>query len=142
MSQDFAQLVDSRRQWIEEILKPWCATARRRDLLLAELEWQDLAGRPAPERTLWVWAWGRFPALVDTHLNAMNETLPLRVRRRDGDVCVGYPDARESQRGNLVLLSENGRQLGPFSIDDIVEIRRVGEPAGVRETNSGESPAD
>lgn len=120
----FAELIASRRHWIETVLEPWCRTASRRDLLLAEHEWQDIAGRPAPEMTLWLWAWSRFPALCDIGLTTLNETLPVRVRCRNGQVALGYPDARKSTGGQLVLAGERGETLGPFSIDEIEAVDR------------------
>ena len=43
------QVRNSSRQWIDEVLKPWCQRAERKDLRLAEMEWQDIAGRAAAE---------------------------------------------------------------------------------------------
>lgn len=120
----FPELAASRRRWIEEVLRPWCAAASRKNLLLAELEWQDIAGRPAPEMTLWLWAWGRFPELVGEGLAAMNETHEVEVRTRDGQSWAGFPDARQSVRGQLVLISPRGTAIPLLSIDDIVAVSR------------------
>ncbi|MCA9080733.1 MAG: hypothetical protein KDA58_09255, partial [Planctomycetaceae bacterium] len=57
----FDELVASRRAWNETVLKPWCQSASRKELRLAAQEWLDIAGRAAPEFTLWPWAWSRFP---------------------------------------------------------------------------------
>ncbi|WP_437226730.1 hypothetical protein SH661x_004738 [Planctomicrobium sp. SH661] len=121
----FSDLIASRRAWIETVLEPWCRTASRRDLLLAEQEWQDIAGRPAPQMTLWLWAWSRFPDLCDAGLTTLNETLPVRVECHDGRSATGYPDARKSERGQLVLIGERGETFGPFSIDDLSSVHRV-----------------
>ena len=39
----FDELVSSRKQWIEKVLKPWCQRAAHKDLTLAEQEWGDIA---------------------------------------------------------------------------------------------------
>jgi len=124
----FSDLVQSRRQWIDTVLAPWCRQACRRDLLLAEHEWQDLAGRPAPEMTLWLWAWNRFPALCDPGLATLNETLPVTVTCRNGQTRTGYPDARRSLAGQLVLLEPGGQLSEPISIDDILSIDHASHP--------------
>lgn len=121
----FAELVASRRQWIETVLHPWCKVASRKELLLAEMEWQDIAGRPAPEMTLWLWAWSRFPALCDDGLTTLNETYPVQVTCSSGEVVTGYPDARQSVAGRLVLVGSQRETFGPFSIDEIVQVERV-----------------
>jgi hypothetical protein len=120
--QTFQNLVDSRRQWIDSTLIPWCKEASRKDLLLAEHEWQDLAGRPAPEMTLWKWAWERFPILSHTGLNAINETNCVVVQCVDGRIATGYPDAVRSQAGLLFLTIESGETMGPITIDEIEQI--------------------
>lgn len=125
----FADLAASRREWIENVLKPWCAQASRRDLLNAEAEWGDIAGRVDPAGTLWTWAWGRFPNLVHEGLPGVNETYPVRVTLRDGSSLTGYPDSRRSEQGRLVLVATDaGRdlsELGPFSIDEIASVARA-----------------
>ena len=71
--QTFADLVASRRAWIDDVLKPWCAQAPVLQLKLAELEWLDIAGKVDPESTLWAWAWSRFPARVNADLAPTDE---------------------------------------------------------------------
>lgn len=124
----FSDLVTSRRHWIETVLIPWCRTACRRDLQLAEQEWQDLAGRPAPELTLWLWAWNRFPELCDPGLTTLNETLPVTVTCRNGQTFTGFPDARCSLAGQLVLCGAVGPVTGPISIDEILTVTRAPHP--------------
>lgn len=121
----FQELVDSRRTWISTILMPWCISASRRELVIAATEWTDLAGKAAPEKTLWYWAWSRFPQLCNNDLCEIDETWPVLVVRRDGTSATGFPDARSSQLGELVLRSAAGEMLGPFSIDDIERIVRL-----------------
>jgi hypothetical protein len=123
----FTELVASRREWIDSALIPWCRTASRRDLLMAEQEWQDLAGRPDPQMTLWLWAWGRFPDLCAAGMKTINETFPVRAECRDGQQYVGYPDSRQSLAGQLVLVTSKGVRVGPISIDDLVEVKRLDE---------------
>ena len=112
---------------------PWCHTASRMQLRLAALEWTDIAGKVAPEKTLWFWAWSRFPELVQSELQGIDETAAVRVILKEGSEFVGHPDARESTDGSLVLVGkgESGKMasLGPFSIDDIAVVRRI-ETAG------------
>ncbi|MCA8995803.1 MAG: hypothetical protein KDA80_02430 [Planctomycetaceae bacterium] len=119
---DFATLVASRRDWIETVLKPWCERANRRDLLLTEGEWTDLAGRADPAKTLWHWAWSRFPKLLSEGLHGMNETQQVVVTCHDGRTACGYPDSRLSTGGQLYLIREDGQTDGPFSIDDIESV--------------------
>ncbi len=121
----FPELVQSRRNWIDQVLVPWCRTATRKDLLLAEQAWLDLAGRPEPKQTLWLWAWQRFPVLCEDGLTALNEAWLVKVVRQSGDVIVGFPDARESVQGNLILVDETGKTREPVSIDDIVSVERA-----------------
>ena len=128
--QTFADLVESRKTWIDEVLRPWCQRAPRMQLRLAELEWQDVAGRVEPEKTLWMWAWSRFPDLVHAELSGIDETRPVTVQLHDGTLRMGYPDARQSQQGQLVLLcrADNGpgfQECGPFSLDDIAAVTRA-----------------
>ena len=126
----FAELAASRRAWLDDILKPWCQAASRRELLQAEHEWTDVAGKVDPVKTLWSWAWGRFPGVVNTELQGIDETTAVRVTLRDGQEVEGYPDARESLHGELYLLGRdpgNPRRsltLGPFLIDDVVTIEK------------------
>lgn len=121
----FEELVASRRTWIEEILIPWCKVAPRRDLMLAENEWQDLAGRPSPEQTLWKWAWERFPVLTHSGLNTINETNEVSVVCSDGRKGLGYPDSTKSESGLLFLANAEGQIVGPFAIDEISSIDLV-----------------
>lgn len=123
----FEELVVSRKQWIEEVLKPWCAAAARKDLRLAEMEWVDIAGKVAPEKSLWTWAWGRFPALVHEELSGIDETAAVTVRLKDGREFSGYPDGRRSERGQLVLAGGEGgpaSECDPISIDEIASVER------------------
>jgi hypothetical protein len=125
----FDDLAASRRDWIATVLRPWCGQATRVDLLKAELDWPDIAGKVDADATLWTWAWGRFPALVHEGLSGVDETFAVRVTLRDGSSHVGFPEGRKSQRGQLVLLaasaSGGNSELGPFSIDDIASVERL-----------------
>ena len=125
---DFEELVASRRAWISDVLEPWCRQASRKELLQAEKEWGDIAGRVDANATLWTWAWSRFPALVHEGIAGVDETKPVRVTLHDGEVVEGYPDARASERGQLTLLVVSPDQpgqstnVGPFAIDNIVSV--------------------
>jgi hypothetical protein len=126
----FADLVASRKGWIEDVLKPWCQHSPRMQLRLAELEWNDIAGRVDPEKTLWAWAWGRFPDLVHAELSGIDESEQVCLTLRDHSTVRGFPDARQSRQGELVLLCKSpatGRfeEQGPFSIDDIQAVERI-----------------
>lgn len=126
----FAELVASRKAWIADVLEPWCRGAPRKELLLAEQEWTDIAGKVDPEATLWRWAWSRFPELVHESLG-IDESAEVDVALRNGTHVRGFPDSRKSQRGMLVLLTavgDDGRfaDTGPFSIDDIAGVTRAG----------------
>jgi len=126
----FADLAASRRAWIDQVLQPWCRQAARKDLRLAELEWTDIAGKVDPDTTLWAWAWSRFPDLVQPELSRIDETHAVSLTLRDGRQFTGFPDARQSQQGQLVLLTRAGAdarltEAGPFSIDDIASVQRV-----------------
>ena len=125
----FSDLVVSRREWIESALKPWCRTAPRRELLTAEQEWVDIAGRADPKKTLWPWAWSRFPVLYVDDLGGLEETYRVTVTLRDGSQHTGYPDARRSVRGELMLIGDSPGEglsdLGPWSIDDVAGIERA-----------------
>jgi hypothetical protein len=125
----FADLAASRRKWIDTVLKPWCAAAPRSELRKAHAEWANIAGNVDPEATLWTWAWGRFPDLVHEDLAGVNETSEVRVTLCDGTDVTGYPDARLSTLGELVLLGrdDSGRsiQSGPHPLDDIVRVERL-----------------
>jgi hypothetical protein len=123
------ELAASRREWIASVLKPWCQAAPHLELRKAELDWQDIAGRIDAESTLWTWAWSRFPSLVHEGLIGVDETHEVRVTLANGTALIGYPDARKSQKGWLVLVSTaadtSGDEPGPFSIDEVVEVERV-----------------
>ena len=120
----FDELVASRKQWIEEILKPWCRAASRKDLLRAAMDWGDIAGRVDAEATLWTWAWSRFPELVHEGLSGVNETRAVVVTLAGGETVRGFPDARQSTEGRLVLIpnAPGAERQGPFSIDDILRV--------------------
>jgi len=120
----FAELAASRRAWIETVLRPWCRTAPRRELLKAEQEWLDIAGRVEPQFTLWLWAWSRFPVLFVDGLQGLDETFEVRVTLTTGEQQTGFPNARQSRRGLLTLVGPKGH-VGPWSIDDVVEVVRV-----------------
>lgn len=126
---NFDELVTSRKAWIHDVLQPWCRTATLLALKQAEQEWLDIAGKVAPEKTLWPWAWARFPDLVHESLG-IEETTEVEVTLLDGRKYVGYPDARASQQGKLVLwgsdpADSDPRELGPFSIEQIRSIQRI-----------------
>jgi hypothetical protein len=123
---DFNDLAASRRAWISDVLHPWCEQATRVELQNAAEEWVDIAGRPSVEKTLWTWAWGRFPVLVHDELPGLNETSPVRILLQDGTEVVGFPDAQRSEAGHLVLWSKD-TELGPFSIDDVQAVTAADE---------------
>jgi len=128
----FEELAAARRDWIDTVLRPWCRTAARRELLKADQEWNDIAGRVDSEATLWTWAWSRFPDLVHDGLSGVNETLPVEVTLADGKRISGYPDGQRSKQGRLYLVpdsdSANHPELeGPWSIDEITAVTRVSD---------------
>lgn len=123
--QSFTQLAKSRRKWIDEVLIPWAKQANRTDLRLAELEWQDIAGKVDPQDTLWTWAWSRFPVLVHDGLSGINETREILITLKTGEQLRGYPDNRLSEHGRLVMYVQgNGSYIAcePISIDDITSV--------------------
>lgn len=124
--QTFAELAASRRAWIETVLRPWCGQASRSDLLAAAQEWDDIAGKVDAQKTLWVWAWGRFPSLVHQEMNCIDETTGVTVTLKEGTQVTGFPDARESTDGHLVLLDQ-AAHVGPFSIDDIEKVEKIAD---------------
>ena len=127
----FEELVTSRKSWLNEVLKPWCQQAGRADLIKAEPDWVDIAGKVDPNKTLWAWAWARFPDLVHESLG-IEETTEVEVSLKDGSNYQGFPDSRKSQRGQLFLfgydsVAAKSVEFGPFSIDDIESVRRTVE---------------
>jgi hypothetical protein len=120
----FEDLVASRRDWIETVLRPWCRYADLKLLKQADQEWHEFAGRVDAHATLWSWAWERHPALVHDDLAGVNETHEVTVTLRDGRSVTGFPDGRLSLKGQLFLVgtSENDTDPGPFSIDDIANV--------------------
>ena len=127
----FAELVASRKAWLADVLTPWCARAALQDLKHAALEWVDIAGKVDPDKTLWYWAWSRFPDLVNADLMAIDEARKVMVTLRDGRTITGFPDSRQSRQGQLVLVARDparpGRheEHGPFSLDEIAAISRA-----------------
>lgn len=120
----FDELAASRRAWNDEILKPWCETATRGELVKAENEWHNVAGRVDANATLWSWAWGRFPDLVHDGLAGVNETCEVSIRLTDGRTLQGFPDNRETHSGKLAFVPNDG-DVTSISIDDVVEVRRM-----------------
>jgi hypothetical protein len=124
----FDELAAARRQWIAEVLQPWCRQAVLRDLKKAALDWVDIAGKVDAELTLWYWAWSRFPDLVNADLSRIDETAALHVQLKDGREIRGYADGRLSTGGQLVLTSRDPgppprtEKHGPISIDDIAAV--------------------
>ncbi len=123
----FEQLAAARRDWIEQVLRVWCQQASLKDLRKAELEWFDIAGRADANATLWTWAWERFPAIVHPDLPGVHETHRMEVLLHDGSRFSGYPDARQSLRGMLVLVGTDadGSMITheAVSIDQIADVR-------------------
>lgn len=125
----FNELVASRKAWLSDVLQPWCRNASLIALRQAELDWIDIAGKVTPEKTLWPWAWSRFPDLVHESLG-IEETAEVEVTLHDGHTVRGFPDSRASQQGRLVLwgadeTGEEPRELGPFSIEQIAAVKRL-----------------
>ncbi len=120
----FAELAASRRAWLADVLIPWCRVASRADLLRADQEWTDIAGKIAPERSLWLWAWSRFPPLYVEGLGGLEESWAVTVELRDGTTLSGFPDHRLSERGRLVIQTSDG-PTDPISIDDIARVDRT-----------------
>jgi len=122
----FEQLAAQRREWIENVLRVWCQQAPLKELRKADLEWFDIAGRADANATLWTWAWERFPAIVHPDLPGVHETHCVDVILQDGSRIFGYPDARQSIRGMLVLVGtdETGAMVthGPVSIDQVADV--------------------
>jgi hypothetical protein len=127
--ESFEQLAASRRAWIDDVLRPWCQASSIKELRKAEAEWFDLAGRADIGATLWTWAWERFPAITHPDLPGVHETHEVQVTMKNGEALRGYPDARKSIRGTLVLVNMNEvgefQTLQPVSLDDVAAIERV-----------------
>ncbi|MEO2033840.1 MAG: hypothetical protein ABGZ35_17320 [Planctomycetaceae bacterium] len=125
--ESFEDLAASRRGWIESVLRPWCQQASLKQLRQADMEWHEFAGRVDAHATLWTWAWERYPALVHDDLAGVNETNEVSVTLQDGRIATGFPDGRQSLKGQLVLATTVGQEedSGPFSIDEIVDVRLV-----------------
>ena len=123
----FEELLASRRDWIEQVLKPWCTQASLEDLEHAEADWEDMAGCVDPASTLWVWAWSRFREMIHKELNNIDETSEVEITLQDGTKLVGFPDANQ---GQLVLMSISAavsRKIvknGPYSIDHISSVTK------------------
>lgn len=131
----FADLAASRRDWISGLLIPWCHQASYRDLIEAEQDWGNIAGRVDPGMTLWTWAWGRFPAVIHDGMPGFNETCEVRILLAGGREVVGFPDREASSRGQIVLVARSDagfEQLGPFRIDEVHSVELV-EFAGSRD---------
>lgn len=142
--QTFQELAASRRQWIDDILVPWCRQASRRELREAEMDWMNVAGRVDPAMTLWIWAWSRFPALTHENVGSLDETKEVQVTLRSGESVIGFPDARESENGLLVLLGKadggDFEHLGPFSIDDVQAVELHGDAPQTESSNPPPRP--
>ena len=91
----FQEMAASRREWIADVLIPWCKQATFKDLREAEHDWINIAGRVDPAMTLWTWAWSRFPDLVCEDLPGVNETAQVVVVTKDGQTLTGFPDGRD-----------------------------------------------
>jgi hypothetical protein len=129
----FDVLVESRKAWIQAVLRPWCQSASLRELKKADQEWFDIAGKADPKATLWTWAWERFPAIVHPDLPGVHETYEVTVTLRDGRSFTGFPDNRATQKGMLVLVGTNPdgglTSHGPFCVDDVAAVIRTSEAA-------------
>ena len=130
----FEELATSRRDWIDSVLIPWCRQASLSDLRKAATDWINIAGAVDPGSTLWVWAWGRFPALVHDGIAGLNETHEVRVQLVDETTLTGFPDNEQSRQEELVLLrrTETGfEHERPISIDEIRAVELVDPEAAV-----------
>ena len=126
----FSDLAAARIDWIESVLKPWCKVAVRAELIKAELEWLNIAGKVDANSTLWTWAWSRFPELVHDGLAGVNETHRVCVFTSDENKLYGFPNERETVQGILSLLTERLDATGnavfeEVSIDDIRAVKRL-----------------
>jgi hypothetical protein len=126
----FLELAASRRQWIDDVLRPWCRRVELKDLRQAELEWFDLAGKVDPAATLWTWAWERFADLVHPDFPGVHETHRVEVLLKDQSTFCGYPDSRTSRRGTLTLVDRTDEgllEIGPISIDQVLQVTRLSD---------------
>lgn len=126
----FEDLAETRRHWITSVLKPWCQSAGRNELLKAHAEWLDIAGKVDVNATLWTWAWERFPVLTHPDLPLINETHEVTVTLHDGSTHTGFPDARRSKQGELVLVNRSSatgasQLTPPICIDNIQNVERT-----------------
>jgi hypothetical protein len=130
----FDDLTASRRAWIEKVLRTWCRQASLKDLRKAEQEWFDIAGRADANATLWTWAWERFPDIVHPELPGVHETHEVSVVLTDGAQLTGYPDARLSQRGLLVIVGTDASgdlvTHEAVSIDQVIAVSQSGPETG------------
>ena len=127
LCETFEHLAAARREWIECVLRAWCQQASLKDLRKAEQEWFDIAGRADTNATLWTWAWERFPAIVHADLPGVHETHSVDASLHDGSRLSGYPDARQSLRGMLVLIGTDADGAiithRAISIDQIADVQ-------------------
>ena len=127
----FEELAVSRRMWIDDVLVSWCRQAGSKDLIVAELDWVNLAGQVDPKATLWTWAWSRFPVLVHDGLPGLNETNEVRLTLKSGGTVTGFPDNAETRGSRLVLLTKtesgNFAHYDPISIDNVLSAELADE---------------
>lgn len=117
----FVELTTSRRAWIDGVLVPWCRTADRTALRLAEAGWADIAGSVDPAKTLWLWAWGRFAGLVNEELEGLDESRAFAVTTAAGETVRGFVDGRASESGLIVVIDEAGGNRA-VSIDEVTAV--------------------
>lgn len=130
----FVELVASRKQWIEDTLRPWCHTASPRDLRMAEMEWPNLAGQVDPSRTLWMWAWDRFPGLVHPEFHQIDESHAVTVHLKSGEIVCGYPDGRRAAADELVILpTGTSAQPRHFTLEEIERVECAARSESVLE---------
>ena len=119
----YTELAASRRAWIDDTLIPWCREAPRAELVRAEQDWTNIAGGVDPDKTLWLWAWSRFPQLVHPEMGGIDESRRVTITLHDDRQVVGYPNARDSRSGELTVLCDDGSVRGPVSIDEIANVK-------------------
>lgn len=127
---DFVSLVESRKHWIQHVLRPWCRFASVAELRLAALNWGDLAGQISPEATLWPWAWERFEGVIHTELG-FDESRQWNVSLCNGSEVSGYINGRLSRGEQIVLVyrdchSQELTTTSPISLDEISSIWPLG----------------